>query len=214
LPFGVNLMDPTKVDGLVHLATELSPRLVVLDTLARCIVGGDENTAKDIGVAVEAAERLRRASRGCVLLVHHSGKDQAAGARGSSALRGAVATEIECSHVDGLTTLKQTKQRDHEIDEPMRLGLVPVGESCALVPYRAQDQELPAGAIKMLSELEDIATDEGVSSKVWMVSSAVAERSFYRWQKGLLDHGYCQKAGAKAQARYTVTDLGRQVLHS
>lgn len=212
LPMGVSLLDAVKVDGLVELAREIKPRLVVLDTLARCIVGGDENTAKDIGVAVEAAERLRRACGGCVLLVHHSGKDQAAGARGSSALRGAVATEIECSHVDGITTLKQTKQREHEAAEPMRLSLVPVGESCALERYRGEDDTLPAGAVQLLAELAAIADLEGVSSTVWKESSDVAPRSFHRWKKRLLDEGYCQKTGERTQARFTVSDLGKELL--
>lgn len=214
LPMGVSLLAPAKADGLVEVVRALKPRLIVLDTLARMIVGGDENTAKDIGLAVEAAERLRRASGGCVLLVHHSGKDQAAGARGSSALRGAVATEIEVSHADGITTIKQTKQREHQVAEPVRLTLVPVGDSCALSLHRGKDDELPAGAVQLLGELAAIATDEGVSSKVWLVSSGVAERSFYRWQKGLVESGYCHKEGSKAQARYTLTDLGKDLLAS
>lgn len=212
LPLAVNLLNPEAAAGLVELAADYRPRLVVLDTLSRCIVGGDENAARDVGMAVEAAERVRRASGGCVLLVHHSGKDQAAGARGSSALRGAVATEIECSHADGITTLRQLKQRDHEAAEPMRLTLVPAGDSCAFERYRGEDDTLPAGALKMLAELDAIAPDEGVSSKVWMDSSGVAVRSFYRWQKALIEKGYCHKDGAKSQARYAVSDLGKEVL--
>lgn len=212
LPRAVSLMDIGAANALAHLVGEIGPKLVVVDTLARCMGGGDENTARDIGIAVEAAEHIRRASGACVLLVHHSGKDETAGARGSSALRAAVATELECRHADGTTTLKQTKQRDHETAEPMRLTLVQVGESCALTRCRGEDESLPAGALRMLAELDAIATEDGVSSKVWMVSSGVAERSFYRWQKGLLDNEYCHKEGSKAQARYTVTDLGKEVL--
>jgi hypothetical protein len=212
LPVAVNLLNDEAVEALVQIVADLRPQLVVLDTLARCLVGGDENTARDVGMAVEAAERVRRASSGCVLLVHHSGKDQAAGARGSSALRGAVATEVECSHVEGITTLKQLKQRDHETAEPMRLTLVPVGDSCALDRYRGDDDTLPGGALTLLADLAAIDTGDGVSTKVWMASSGVAERSFFRWQKGLLDRGYCHKEGNRSQARYTLTDLGKQVL--
>ena len=215
LPMAVNLLSPVAVDGLVEVVREMRPKLIVGDTFARCMVGGDENSAKDVGVAVENAERLRRASGGCVLLVHHSGKDVAAGARGSSALRAAVATEIECSHLDGVTTLKQTKQKDHEAGEPYRFALVPVGDSCALDRYTGAGQEVSAGAVELLAELAAIvADDDGVSGSVWRASSAVAERSFYRWQKQLLDKGYCHKAGAKSQARYTVSEQGKQVLDS
>ena len=214
LPRAVSLMDLAAANALAELVGELAPKLVVLDTLARCMGGGDENTARDVGIAVESAEHIRRASGACVLMVHHSGKDETAGARGSSALRAAVATEIECRHSDGITTVKQTKQRDHEVAEPMRLALAPVGESCAFVKYRGDDEGLPAGAVKLLEELAAIATDDGVSSRVWMVSSAVAERSFYRWQKGLVELGYCHKSGTAARPLYTVSDLGKELLGS
>jgi hypothetical protein len=212
LPKAVSLLDLTAANALAELVAEIGPRLVVLDTLARCMVGGDENTARDVGVAVESAEHIRRASGACVLLVHHSGKDVEAGARGSSALRAAVATEIECRHAEGVTTLRQMKQREHQAAEPMRLALVPVGESCALDQYRGEEPGLPRGAVELLAELAAIATDEGVSGSVWRDSSGVAVRSFYRWQKSLVELGYCHKTGAKAQARYTVSDLGKEVL--
>jgi hypothetical protein len=212
LPMAVSLIDRTAAAALAELAAEVKPRLVVVDTLARCMVGGDENTARDVGVAVEGAEALRRASGACVLLVHHSGKDETAGARGSSALRAAVATEIECRHAEGLTTLRQTKQREHEAAEPLRLTLVPVGESCALERYRGEDDTLPAGAVQLLAELAAIADADGVSSTVWMESSGVAHRSFHRWKKRLLDEDYCHKKGERAQARFTVSDLGKRLL--
>ena len=212
LPMAVSLLHAVSVDGLVELVRDLRPRLVVIDTVARSMVGGDENTAKDMGAAVESAERLRRACSGCILLVHHSGEDEAAGARGSSALRAAVSTEIECRHVDGVTTLKQTKQREHETAEPLRLALVPVRESCAFEQYCGDDASLSKGALELLAELAAIADAEGVSASVWRVSSGVADRSFYRRSKALVDLGYCHKVGAKAQARYTVSDLGKQAL--
>ncbi|MDQ3641058.1 MAG: helicase RepA family protein, partial [Actinomycetota bacterium] len=212
LPMAVNLMDAAKVDALVEIVRLHQFDLVVLDTFARCIVGGDENSAKDIGVAVEAAERIRRASGACVVLVHHSGKDAASGARGSSALRGAVATEIEVSHADGVTTLKQTKQREHAPAEPVRLTLVPVGESCAFEPYRGEGG-LTKETVDLLAELAAIVTDDdGVSGTVWKASSGVADRSFYRWQKYLVAEGYCHKGGTKGRPLYTVSDLGKEVL--
>jgi hypothetical protein len=212
LPMAVNLMDAAKVDALVEIVRLHKFDLVVFDTFARSMIGGDENTAKDIGVAVEAAERIRRACGACVVLVHHSGKDQAAGARGSSALRAAVATEIEVSHADGVTTIRQTKQREHEPAPPLRLALVPVGESCALEPYRGEGG-LTKDVIELLAELDAIVTgDDGVSGSVWRDSSGVAVRSFYRRQKFLVDEGYCHKGGTPGRPLYTVSDLGKEVL--
>jgi len=61
------------------------PKLIVIDTLARAIVG-DETGAKDMGAFIQAADNVRLAFNCCVLVVHHSGW---AGdhSHGSSALR-------------------------------------------------------------------------------------------------------------------------------
>jgi hypothetical protein len=81
--------------------------LVVIDTLARVMVGGDENSTMDMGVLVANVDRIRAETGGHVLLVHHSGKDTAKGARGSSALVAATDTEIEVADHE----IRNTKQR-------------------------------------------------------------------------------------------------------
>lgn len=100
--------------------------VVVVDTFARAMAGGDENSSKDVGVAVAAADRIR-AEIGCAVgFVHHSGKDASKGARGSSALRAATDTEILIEGQTGTRTATASKQRDLEIGEPMPFELVPV----------------------------------------------------------------------------------------
>src|SRR6202035_2917006 len=50
---------------------------VILDTLARCMVGADENSAKDAGIVVDAMTQLLASTpggRGVILGVHHAGK--------------------------------------------------------------------------------------------------------------------------------------------
>ncbi|WP_157982282.1 helicase RepA family protein [Oceanicella sp. SM1341] len=87
--------------------------LIVIDTMARVMGGGDENAAPDIAELVHNLDLIRRASGAHVLLVHHSGKDVARGARGHSALRAAIDTEIELSRDEaGQITAEVTKQRD------------------------------------------------------------------------------------------------------
>src|SRR3954451_18258720 len=49
------------------------PGLLVVDTLARTMVGGDENAAKDVGLFVHAVDALR--DGGAALVVHHTGHD-------------------------------------------------------------------------------------------------------------------------------------------
>jgi hypothetical protein len=68
----INLLDDGDVAVLVQAA--LGVELVVIDTLARCSVGADENSAKDMGRVVTALDRIRDAT-GHVCVVHHAGKD-------------------------------------------------------------------------------------------------------------------------------------------
>jgi len=100
--------------------------LVIVDTFARAVAGGDENSAQDVGAAVAAADRIRTETGAAVGFVHHSGKDPTKGARGSSALRAATDTEILVEGLSGQRSVTVTKQRDLESGQCMPFDLVPV----------------------------------------------------------------------------------------
>jgi hypothetical protein len=97
--------------------------LVVIDTFARAIPGGNENDAKDVGIAVAAADRLRSETGAAVGFIHHAGKDPTKGARGSSALRAATDTEILIEGQNGTRTATVTKQRDLPIGDKFAFEL-------------------------------------------------------------------------------------------
>jgi hypothetical protein len=99
-----------------------APTLIVVDTLARALQGGDENSSQDVGAFNDAVAALIESTGACVLVVHHSGKDKTKGARGSSALLGAVDTEIQVEDKQ----IMATKQRDVEIGAPIGFALTPV----------------------------------------------------------------------------------------
>jgi hypothetical protein len=101
--------------------------LVVADTFARSIPGANENDAQDVGIAVAAGDKIRIELDCCVGFVHHAGKDPSKGARGSSALRAAVDTEVLIEKgQDGRRTATVTKQRDLMVGSAMPFELVPV----------------------------------------------------------------------------------------
>lgn len=87
---------------------------VVADTLARVMGGGDENKAIDMGVVVKHIDLIRSATAAQFIVIHHTGKDSAKGARGSSSLRAATDTEVEVSDAGNGNPkeFKVTKQRD------------------------------------------------------------------------------------------------------
>ena len=61
--------------------------LVIIDTFSRAMPGADENSAKDVTQAIRFADELRDEFGVAALFVHHTGKNEDAGARGSSALK-------------------------------------------------------------------------------------------------------------------------------
>jgi hypothetical protein len=127
----VSLLEPgnaSKLAQSVKLAAERSAlpcRLVVIDTLSRSMPGGDENSGRDMTVAVQSIDAIRAATGAHVLCIHHTGKNLEAGARGHSSLRAAVDTEIEITRPEGsdISTARITKQRDLPIGGPMPFSL-------------------------------------------------------------------------------------------
>ncbi len=77
------------------------------------MAGGNENAAEDMGAFVNLCDRISKVLGCLVLIVHHTGKDEARGARGHSLLLGAVSTEIEITRKQGEPgAIKVTKQRN------------------------------------------------------------------------------------------------------
>jgi hypothetical protein len=123
----VSLLEPAEVAKLVRTALWAAERdgikigLVVIDTVARAMAGGDENSAMDMGRFVAGCDTLRDAIGTAVLGVHHTGKDESRGARGSSAYLGAMDTLARISRTDMAVTVTLEKQKDDEEGAPFEL---------------------------------------------------------------------------------------------
>jgi hypothetical protein len=135
-------------------------RLIVGDTLARLSAGANENAGQDMGLVVRRFDRIRSACNSHFLLIHHSGKAAANGARGWSGIRAAVDTEIEVTDSPTGRCAEITKQRDLSTKGErvgFRLDSVTLGTtkwgaaatSCVVVPADAPDK--PQG--KRVSEV-------------------------------------------------------------
>lgn len=101
--------------------------LIVFDTFARMATGIEENSATEVGLAIKRFDQVREMTNCGVMVVHHTGKGaNATVARGSSALNGAVDSEVlvvaEDERIpleDGWARpirLKVTKQKNAEFD--------------------------------------------------------------------------------------------------
>jgi hypothetical protein len=155
---GLDLTVEGRQASLLSLMAELKPGLVILDTFARALQGADENSAQEVGRMLKVIAQIQKQGA-TVLQIHHPGKDTTRGARGSSAIFGALDTELEVS--DGCLFVK--KQRDIELGKDIYYDLetVEIGEvdgepvtSCIVVPG-AKKEKGPAVLTELQQKLLD-----------------------------------------------------------
>jgi len=162
-------------------ALNIKPSLIIIDTLARAFAGGNENASEDMGAFIGVTGRLQEAlGHPAILIVHHSGKDEARGMRGHSSLFGAVDTELEVIKVssdespDRVGKMTVTKQKDGEDGFALtyRLEHVSLSEidpdkgSLVVVPDEAaeataQKQPLSSGTRRVFKALEEAIAEHG-----------------------------------------------------
>lgn len=99
---------------IIEYALTHGIKWIIIDTLSRAMAGGDENGAGDMGGAFLGADEIRRLSGAHVSIVHHTGKDQSKGGRGSSLLLGNIDTEIQISRDGVKRSARLTKQKEGE----------------------------------------------------------------------------------------------------
>ena len=77
---------------LIEIAETVRPDIIIFDTFAKMTLGVEENSAKEIGpIAENFSQVVFAAGPQCGgLMVHHAGKNELAGLRGSTALLGAL----------------------------------------------------------------------------------------------------------------------------
>jgi hypothetical protein len=130
LPVAVMFDEVLMVEAFIDCATRASEalgcpiRMVVIDTMARTF-NGDENSAQEVGAYVNACGRFAAELNNClVMVIAHTGKDLTRGIRGSSALLGAAdCTFMVTKPGEGQALMKNTKQKDIEMAEPMRFAM-------------------------------------------------------------------------------------------
>ena len=160
LPTAVRFREPDDVERLLRTIDSLDTKFsaVFVDTVARALLGGDENSATDMGMFVDACEVVKRHCGCAVVAIHHSGKDAARGMRGSTALLGAVDTSVRVSKLESTVTMATEKQKDAEPADDMAFEMVSVAliDDTSVVMQAAKAPEKKARGVK-LSEPQKIA---------------------------------------------------------
>ncbi|ESW59526.1 MAG: hypothetical protein Q27BPR15_17015 [Rhodobacter sp. CACIA14H1] len=119
----IDLLDAASIAQTIKYlkALDLSEKLrvVVFDTFSLSIPDADENSATAMSQAISNAKRIALDLDVCVILVHHEGKDDSRGPRGSTAIKGGVDAELKLERSDEIVQLVGTKMRDGLLNERM-----------------------------------------------------------------------------------------------
>ncbi|OFC35835.1 hypothetical protein BAE29_14450 [Acidithiobacillus caldus] len=194
------------------------PAVVFVDTLARAAVGLDENSARDMGELIRACDTIRERFACVVVLVHHSGHGQDR-ARGSSALKAALDTEISVSKDGPTVTMTSTKAKESEGFSPLTFCLEAVDTlwadedgrpvfSAVLEPCEPPEREEQLGKNQsmglavlrdMFHQRKKIATDSrasvGIPIADWREASGLNRKRFAEVKKTLLEKGLITQSG-------------------
>lgn len=211
----LNLLDQASVSTFIRdVGAQLSdepPALVIIDTIARSMPGGDENAAKDINTIYDALGQIKAAFDCCVLAIHHDGKEAARGARGSSAIYDNADTVLTITggepgklvHPGDVLLLECSKPKEDEQFEPIAFTTQPD-------KWATDDGQFVSSLVVVPASFDEIAphpltdnqlaslrcllnTRDGLVYGDWERMSGLGHGSFANARKALDVRGLCRR---------------------
>lgn len=171
IPGSPNFMQKKDVEELIQEINDFNERtdLIIIDTMAQTTTGADENSAKDMNIALKYLEALRAGTNSAVHLIHHAGKDEDRGARGSTTLKAALDVQYQVSR-EGENRLFWVRKMKDGIDgfgynfrlAPEQIGEDEDGEmqtSCYVEFEEKMIDHRPVGKKRRHTELENLLLD-------------------------------------------------------
>jgi AAA domain len=201
----VNLTKPSEVS---YLCADIGEHAIVgIDTLARSIVGADENSAKDMGVAVDSLYRLRDATGdGTVVVAHHTPKGNGTTGRGSSAFEFGIDTiYLADGNAEGVT-LTRTKRKDGPQTDVLNGHLQVVGLSGFFADKTA---ELSNAADALLSAFMSAFSATGTKAELRHTVPDMPPATFHRSLNSLIKLGILRNAGTDKRPFYVRAQAGQ-----
>lgn len=209
----VNVLDEKLVACAIEAikASGANPRLIVIDTLARCFGAGDENSTKDMNAFVNACGEMREEFDGpTILVVHHVGKVPEKGFRGATALPAAadIAFTVKKPNVKSLSmTMKNSKPHKDSAaldDRHFQLVEIDLGDGqTSLVLRLANEKEIrklveqeeeesprasKIGIEQTFQALQDLMPAGG-EHKTWFGASGKPKATFNSHRAKLMEKG-------------------------
>lgn len=193
-------LESEDVERLLHRIATLDrePVLVVIDTLARCF-DGNENEQEDMGRFIKGVDELRFKLGCTVMIVHHTRLDGER-ERGNTAFRGAADTMIAVARESRTSpiVISCNKQKDSEEFEAFEVDLtvVPGTDSAVIIASRSAS-ELQAG-VELAWEV--LKAQGPLSWDNWRAATALGRSQFGRAFHELKDGGRLRKEAGQWQA--------------
>ena len=197
----VNLLERGQVDELAGFLRAGGYSFIALDTLARCMVGGDENSARDMGIVVDSLDRIRDATgvHGCVVAAHHTPRSDNGRPRGSSALDSGVDTIYMSEGDSSLVRLNREKRKDGPVDDTLNVCLQLSGASGYLADTRPS---LTNSADKLMSVFLSAFSETGASKSELRAVADMAPATFARSLNSLVNLGLLRNEGTDKRPFY------------
>jgi len=151
---------PRFIDAIDKRYPDANIVLFVVDTLAMCSLGVDENTKKDFDAVLGSLEVLWRKYNCSVVAVHHSGKNGEM--RGTSSMDGIAYSKVEIAAVEDRVVMKCKEKRrgrafddiwfDEKIVQMDTLDEMGFPETARVLVK--SDGEAPSGKVEKLTKLQ------------------------------------------------------------
>lgn len=214
--------DNDDIDTLFERIDEIEeePKLVIIDTLARCFEG-DENKQADMGAFVKGIDKIRHEFGATVIIVHHTRLDGDR-ERGNTAFRGAADAMISLKRPQhgGAILLNNDKQKDAEEFSQLALSMKVVNPipddpryaSCVMVTGAERSDRAPVLIQALYAEQDRVSSEGGIAGRDWASGWTAGqlrelypektERTFFRALQQARDSKLLVKAEQNGLTRY------------
>jgi RecA-family ATPase len=196
----VNLLARDEVDELTGFIRGGRYSFVALDTIARCMVGGDENSARDMGMVVDSLYTLRDATdAGIVVGAHHTPRADNGRPRGSSALEAGIDTMYVSEGDPNLVQLTRIKRKDGPTDDVLTLRLELRRDSGVVADKTAT---LSNRADELLSAYMSAFSETGATKAELRNAVDMPPATFHRSLNSLIELGVLRNDGSDKRPFY------------
>lgn len=218
----VHLMDEHDFNAFLSEMERIKPKLVLIDTVKKTLIGGDSNSGKDVAIYLDRCETIRKTIGCTVLLVHHTNKDGQK-MTGNYSWTTDPDFVIQADDEDELIRLRSNKERASAKFQPhyRRMHLVEIehfGEisTCPVIVeaervIQTEEDPLKPSQVLVLEAMNMAIFRDGVSpSDLERYIDELSYRSIARALSALKQFGYISQRTKRSP--YAITPKGVSVL--